>query len=176
MGETASRQSTIAQSALVAALTLAAFTALCGVLAYWTWTWFGPKPAPRLEAPPAQQSRVEAAYTLFGGQRSAAPAPTALAIKLLGVVASSAAGTGYAVIQVEANKTLASTLDKVTKNAPAGSDVAVAAMKSALAAANSAYDSVTKAVKQVTEMAEANAEALTSAATKASPLGQPSPR
>lgn len=107
MGETASRQSTIAQSALVAALTLAALTALCGVLAYWTWTWFGPKPAPRLEAPPPQQSRVDAAYTLFGGQRSAAPAPTALAIKLLGVVASSAAGTGYAVIQVEANKTLA---------------------------------------------------------------------
>ena len=107
MGETASRQSTIAQSALVAALTLAALTALCGVLAYWTWTWFGPKPAPRLEAPPAQQSRVKAAYTLFGGQRSAAPAPTALAIKLLGVVASSAAGTGFAVIQVEANKTLA---------------------------------------------------------------------
>ena len=107
MGETASRQSTIAQSALVAALTLAALTALCGVLAYWTWTWFGPKPAPRLEAPPAHQSRVDAAYTLFGGQRSAAPAPTALAIKLLGVVASSAAGTGYAVIQVEANKTLA---------------------------------------------------------------------
>ena len=48
----------------------------------------------------------------------------------------------------EANKTLASTLDKVTKNAPAGSDVAVAAMKSALAAAHSAYDSMSKVVKQ----------------------------
>lgn len=107
MGDKTSRQSTIAQSALVAALTLAALTALCGVLAYWTWIWFGPKSAARLEAPPEQLSRVDAAYTLFGGQRSSAPAPTALAIKLLGVVASSATGTGYAVMQVEANKTLA---------------------------------------------------------------------
>jgi hypothetical protein len=36
-------------------------------------------------------------------------------------------------------------LDKAAKSAPAGSDVAVAAVKSAIAAANSAYDSVTKA-------------------------------
>ncbi|MDH4191018.1 MAG: TIGR01841 family phasin, partial [Betaproteobacteria bacterium] len=37
----------------------------------------------------------------------------------------------------ELNETLASTLDKVSKNAPAGSDVAVAAMKSMLSAINS---------------------------------------
>ncbi len=56
----------------------------------------------------------------------------------------------------EYNKTVVGFLDKVAKNAPAGSDVAVAAVKSALAAANSAYDSFTKVAKQATEIAEAN--------------------
>lgn len=56
----------------------------------------------------------------------------------------------------EYNKSVVGLLDKVAKNAPAGSDVAVAAVKSALAAANSAYDSFTKVTKQATEIAEAN--------------------
>jgi phasin family protein len=68
---------------------------------------------------------------------------------------------------VELNKNVASTLDKVAKNAPAGSDVAVAAVKSALAAANSAYETMNKAAKQVAEMAEANVAAATSATVKA---------
>jgi phasin family protein len=67
----------------------------------------------------------------------------------------------------ELNKTVSSALEQAAKNAPAGSDVAVAAVKSAIAAANSAYDSVTKAVKQVTEMAEANVAAATNATVKA---------
>ncbi len=67
----------------------------------------------------------------------------------------------------EANKNLAAALDKAAKSAPAGSDVAVAAVKSAIAAANSAYDSVTKAAKQVAEIAEANVAAATSATVKA---------
>lgn len=67
----------------------------------------------------------------------------------------------------ELNKNLAAALEKAAKSAPAGSDVALAAVKTAIDAANSAYDSVTKAVKQVTEMAESNAEALSSATIKA---------
>lgn len=67
----------------------------------------------------------------------------------------------------ELNKAVAEALDKAAKSAPAGSDVAVAAVKSAIAAANSAYDSVTKAAKQVAEMAEANVAAATSATVKA---------
>ena len=67
----------------------------------------------------------------------------------------------------EANKTFAAALDKAAKSAPAGSDVAVAAVKSAIAAANSAYDSVTKAAKQVAEIAEANVAAATNATVKA---------
>jgi phasin family protein len=67
----------------------------------------------------------------------------------------------------EMNKNVASALDKAAKNAPAGSDVAVAAVKSAIAAANSAYDTITKAAKQVAEITEANVAAATSATVKA---------
>lgn len=62
----------------------------------------------------------------------------------------------------EFNKSVVGLLDKYSKNAPAGSDVAVAAVKSALAAANSAYDSFTKVAKQATEIAEANFAAASS--------------
>lgn len=68
---------------------------------------------------------------------------------------------------VEINKNVSSALDKAAKSAPAGSDVAVAAVKSALAAANSAYETMNKAAKQVAEMAEANVAAATSATVKA---------
>jgi len=64
----------------------------------------------------------------------------------------------------EFNKNLVGLLDKVSKNAPAGSDVAVAAVKSALATAGSAYDSFNKVAKQATEIAEANFAAATSTA------------
>ncbi len=53
---------------------------------------------------------------------------------------------------VEVNKTVVSALDQAEKNAPAGSDAAVAAMKSAVAAANQAYDAFSKAGKQVQEV------------------------
>ena len=61
----------------------------------------------------------------------------------------------------EMNQSFVSLLDKASKNAPAGSDVAVAAVKSMLNAANTAYDSFSKATKQATEMAEANVSAAT---------------
>ena len=61
----------------------------------------------------------------------------------------------------EWNENFVSMLDKATKNAPAGSDVAVAAVKSMIAAANSAYDNFNKVTKQATEIAEANVNAAT---------------
>lgn len=61
----------------------------------------------------------------------------------------------------EWNENFVSLLDKVSKNSPAGSDVAVAAVKSMLAAANSAYDNFNKVARQATEMAEANVSAAT---------------
>jgi len=66
----------------------------------------------------------------------------------------------------ETNKTVVSALEKLSKNAPAGSDVAVTAVKSAMAAANSAYDSFTKVVKQATDIAEANVTAATATVVK----------
>jgi phasin family protein len=61
----------------------------------------------------------------------------------------------------EWNENFVSLLDKVSKNAPAGSDIAVAAVKSMLAAANSAYDNMNRVAKQATEIAEANVSAAT---------------
>jgi hypothetical protein len=61
----------------------------------------------------------------------------------------------------EWNENFSTLLDKAVKNAPAGSDVAVAAVKSMIAAANSAYDNMSKVAKQATEIAEANVAAAT---------------
>lgn len=61
----------------------------------------------------------------------------------------------------EWNENFVSLLDKATKNAPAGSDVAVTAVKQMIAAANSAYDNFNKVAKQATEIAEANVAAAT---------------
>jgi phasin family protein len=47
-------------------------------------------------------------------------------------------------------------LDQYSKGAPGGSDFAVAAIKSALAAANTVYDSFSKATKQTSDIAQAN--------------------
>ena len=67
----------------------------------------------------------------------------------------------------EFQKTVAGLLDQAAKSAPAGSDVAVAAVKSAIAAANSAFDNMNKAAKQVAEITEANIAAATNATVKA---------
>jgi len=67
----------------------------------------------------------------------------------------------------EINSNVTTAFDKAAKNAPAGSDVAIAAARSAMAAANSAYDNMSKAAKQATEMAEANVAAATQATIKA---------
>ena len=64
-------------------------------------------------------------------------------------------------------KTIAGLLDKAAKSAPAGSDVAVAAVKSAIAAANSAFDNMRKAAQQANELAQSNIAAATSATVKA---------
>ena len=64
-------------------------------------------------------------------------------------------------------KSVADMLEKAAKSAPAGSDVAVAAVQSAIAAATSAFDNMRKTAKQVTDMAQSNMAAATSATTKA---------
>ena len=72
----------------------------------------------------------------------------------------------------DANAKFVALIDSAAKNAPAGSETAVAMMKSAVAAANSAYDSLSKATKQAVEMAEANVTAATNAAVKTASRGK----
>ncbi len=67
----------------------------------------------------------------------------------------------------DAQKQFVGLVDSAAKNAPAGSETAVAVMKSAVAAANNAFESVQKAVKQATDVAEANFQAVTNTAVSA---------
>ena len=68
----------------------------------------------------------------------------------------------------DTQKKMLSVVDTAVKNAPAGTENAVALVKSAVAAANNAYESVHKAAKQAAEVAEANFTAITNTAVKAS--------
>ena len=52
-------------------------------------------------------------------------------------------------------------VEKATKNAPAGSDVAVTALKSTVAATTAAFDQLSKATKQVVDFADASVRAAT---------------
>ena len=67
----------------------------------------------------------------------------------------------------EAQQTFVGLVDSASKNAPAGSETAVAVLKSAVAAANNAFESVQKAVKQASDVAEANFNAVSSQAVAA---------
>lgn len=67
----------------------------------------------------------------------------------------------------EGREQVAAAVEQFTKNAPAGSEGAVAILKSSLATANSTYESLTKAAKQAAEVAENNLTAATNATFKA---------
>jgi phasin family protein len=67
----------------------------------------------------------------------------------------------------DAQKKFMTAVDGAVKNAPAGTENAVALVKSALSAANNAYESVHKAAKQAADVAEANFTAMTNTAVKA---------
>lgn len=67
----------------------------------------------------------------------------------------------------EGQKKFMGLVDTAAKNAPAGTESAVAVMKSAVAAANNAFESVQKAVKQATEVAESNFNTVTATAVNA---------
>jgi phasin family protein len=90
-----------------------------------------------------------------------------------------AAATGAEVTKVaeaqiaDLQKGFMTTVDSAVKNAPAGSEGAVSLVKSALAAANNAYESVNKAAKQAADVAEANFNAVTTSAVKATQAATP---
>lgn len=84
---------------------LAATALLGALLAYWSWVWFGPAPAPRAPAALAAGGTAHAAGALFGTAKQAASASGA--IRLLGVVAASAEGRGHAVLRLDGKQTVA---------------------------------------------------------------------
>ncbi len=67
----------------------------------------------------------------------------------------------------DAQAKFSATVDGAMKNAPAGTENAVALVKSAMAAATNAYESVHKAAKQAAEVTESNLQAMASTAVKA---------
>ncbi len=67
----------------------------------------------------------------------------------------------------DAQQKFMAVIDNVAKNAPAGSEAAVAVMKNAVAAATTAMESVQKAVKQANDIAESNFHAVAASATQA---------
>lgn len=67
----------------------------------------------------------------------------------------------------EAQQKFLSVVDNAARNAPAGSETAVAVFKSAVAAGNNALESVQKAVKQAADVAEANFNAVANTAVNA---------
>lgn len=64
---------------------------------------------------------------------------------------------------------VANWVDTASKNAPAGSDVAVNAFKSTFAATTAAFDQFQRATKQVVNLADANIRAAQASASKAAP-------
>ena len=68
----------------------------------------------------------------------------------------------------DAQQMFSGLVDSAARNAPAGSETAVAVMKSAVAAASNAFESVQKAVKQASDVTEANLNAMATSATNAS--------
>jgi hypothetical protein len=71
------------------------------------------------------------------------------------------------------NANVSGLVEKALESAPAGSEVAVAAVKSAIKSANEAYEGLNKAAKQAVEVAEANVAAATSATLKAANVVTP---
>lgn len=86
---------------------------------------------------------------------------TAYAKNIYDVTAATQAEFGKLVEEqiADFNKQFVTVLDRMVKNAPAGSEVGIAALKSGIAAANGAYENLSKVAKQITEVTQSNIEA-----------------
>ena len=85
-------------------------------------------------------------------------------------------GKAFETQTADAQTAFANLVDSAAKNAPAGSESAVAVMKSAVSAANNAFESVQKAVKQASDVAEANFNAVANTAVNAAKTATPRKR
>jgi phasin family protein len=85
-------------------------------------------------------------------------------------IASATGGEFTHVIEAEmakGQKLFQDMFDNMAKNAPAGSESAVTAFKTAVSAGNTALESVQKAVKQATDMTQANVKTMAQQAMSA---------
>jgi phasin family protein len=73
----------------------------------------------------------------------------------------------------ETNAKVTGLVEKALASAPAGSEVAVAAVKTAIKSANEAYEGLNKVAKQAAEVAEASVAAATEATLKAANVAAP---
>jgi general secretion pathway protein C len=89
--------------------TLAAVALLGTVLAYWSWAWLAPPPAPRAPAAAETAGAASSAGTLFGvvKQGSGTAAAASSAIRLMGVVAAAGGRRGHAVMRLDGKHTVA---------------------------------------------------------------------
>jgi phasin family protein len=82
-------------------------------------------------------------------------------------------GKAFEAQTAESQQKFMSLVESTAKNAPAGSETAVAFMKGAVSAANNALESVQKSVKQASELVESNFNAVAAnAVTAAKPTAK----
>jgi general secretion pathway protein C len=86
--------------------TFAALALLGVVLAYWSWVWFGPAPAPRAPGAVETSGRTSSAAGLFRVAKGPGASAASGAIRLMGVAAASVEGRGRAVLRLDAKKTV----------------------------------------------------------------------
>src|SRR6185503_12971389 len=93
---------------------------------------------------------------------------------------SSEAQAGFSALAEESwksyTKGVAAWVEKASQAAPAGSDVAVNALKSTFAASTAAFDQFQKATKQVVDLADASVRAAAANATKVAANGKATKR
>lgn len=103
-----------AQTVVGSVATTAALTVLGMVLAYWTWVFLPPNSESRSKNVMTATdvgNGVEAASRLFGnvpqGSNGSGAGASGVTFKLLGVVAAPGTQSGYAVMQLDAKRTVA---------------------------------------------------------------------
>lgn len=96
-------RSTTAQSAAIALATVGALALFALVAAHWTWQWLAPHAESRGQPLTSGPGHAGSAKALFGNaaRDDANPSSTGIGISLLGIVAATAGGRGYAVLRLE---------------------------------------------------------------------------
>jgi len=86
---------------------VAALALLGTVLAYWSWAWLAPRPAPRAPAAAVAGGDLSAAGALFGAAAQGARAAASGALRLSGVLAASPGRRGHALLLLDAKQSVA---------------------------------------------------------------------